>query len=79
MRIPIHGKVITDSINNVSVYDKIDSLKALSLITIAGHIEDPLGNPLNTFNGIVSPIVYDKASKIKTLANDGGQSMTFSV
>jgi hypothetical protein len=74
---PYHGKVITDSVNNVSVYDKIDSLKALSLITIAGHIEDPLGNPLNTFDGVVSPIVYDKASKIKTLANDGGPTMTF--
>lgn len=75
---PYHGKVITDSVNNVSVYDKIDSLKALSLVTIAGHIEDPLGNPLNTFNGTVSPLIYDKASIIKTLANDGGQSMTFS-
>ncbi|MGD0754839.1 MAG: type IX secretion system sortase PorU [Bacteroidales bacterium] len=74
---PYHGKVITDSVNNVSVYDKIDSLKALSLITIAGHIEDPLGNPLNAFDGVVSPIVYDKASKIKTLANDGGPTMTF--
>jgi hypothetical protein len=74
---PYYGKVITDSVNNVSVYDKIDSLKALSLVTIAGHIEDPLGNPLNTFNGVISPLVYDKVSKIKTLANDGGQSMTF--
>jgi len=74
---PYHGKVITDSVNNVSVYDKIDSLKALSIITIAGHIEDPLGNRLNTFNGVVAPLVYDKPSKIKTLANDGGESMTF--
>jgi hypothetical protein len=76
---PYHGKVITDSVNNVSVNDKIDSLKALSLITITGHIEDPLGNPLNTFNGVVSPNVYDKPSKIKTLANDGGESMTFNI
>ena len=38
---PWHGNVITDSINNVSVSDNIDSLKALSLITVAGHIEDP--------------------------------------
>jgi Peptidase family C25 len=76
---PYYGKVITDSINNVSVYDNIDSLKALSMISIAGHIEDPKGNPMNTFNGIVSPLVYDKASKIKTLANDGGQSMTFNL
>src|SRR5664279_466478 len=76
---PYHGKVVTDSINNVSVYNNIDSLKALSLITITGHIEDPLGNTLNTFNGVVSPIIYDKPSKIKTLANDGGESMTFNL
>ena len=35
--------------------DKIDSLKALSLITVAGHIEDPWETLLNTFNGVVSP------------------------
>lgn len=76
---PWHGKVITDSINNVSVFNKIDSLKALSLITIAGHIEDQNGNLSNTFNGVVSPIVFDKVSKIKTLANDGGQIMEFNL
>ncbi|MFA5819384.1 MAG: type IX secretion system sortase PorU [Bacteroidales bacterium] len=72
-----HGKVITDSINNVSVSDNSDSLKALSLVTVAGHIEDQDGNLMNNFNGVVSPLVYDKASKIKTLANDGGQTMEF--
>ena len=76
---PYYGKVITDSINKVSVYEKIDSLKALSIITVAGHLEDPYGKLLNTFNGTVYPLVYDKASKIKTLANDGGLSMTFSL
>ena len=76
---PWHGKVITDSINNVSVTDNIDSLKALSSITVAGHIEDPHGNLMNTFNGVVSPLVYDKASKIKTLANDGGPVMEFNL
>jgi Peptidase family C25 len=74
---PWHGKVITDSINNVSVSDNSDSLKALSLVTVAGHIEDQDGNFMNNFNGVVSPLVYDKASKIKTLANDGGQTMEF--
>ena len=74
---PYHGKVMTDSVNKVPVSYGIDSLKALSIVTISGHIEDPLGNPLNSFNGVVAPLVYDKASKIKTLANDGGQSMTF--
>jgi len=76
---PWHGKVITDSINNVSVLDNIDSLKALSLITVTGHIENIDGDILNTFNGVVSPLVFDKASKITTLANDGGQTMVFNL
>ena len=74
---PNFGKVITDSVNNVSVYNNIDSLKALSLITIAGHVENLSGDTLHNFDGIISPIVFDKPNRIKTLANDGGQSMTF--
>jgi hypothetical protein len=76
---PYYGNVITDSVNGVSVNDKIDTLKALSLITVSGHIEDPHGQLMNSFNSIVSPIVYDKPAKIKTLANDGGQGMTFNL
>jgi hypothetical protein len=76
---PWHGKVITDSINNVSVKQKIDSLQALSLITVSGHLEDKDYNLINTFNGNVYPLVYDKASKIKTLANDGGPYMEFNL
>jgi hypothetical protein len=74
---PFYGKIITDSINDVSVNNNIDSLKALSIVTVSGHVEDLHGNLLSTFNGVISPLVYDKASKIKTLANDGGQTMTF--
>jgi len=76
---PYHGKVITDSVNKIPVYDKVDTLKALSLITVTGHIENTIGNPITTFNGVVSPIVYDKPSKVKTLANDGGPAMTFNL
>jgi hypothetical protein len=76
---PWHGNVITDSVNNVAISDKIDSLKALSMITVSGHIEDPEGNLLNNFNGVVSPLVYDKASKIKTISNDGGLIMEFNL
>ncbi|MCE5348082.1 MAG: type IX secretion system sortase PorU [Bacteroidales bacterium] len=74
---PWHGQVITDSINKVSVADDIDSLKALSLITVTGHIADRTGKLINDFNGTVSPIVFDKESNIKTLANDGGKTMEF--
>ena len=74
---PWHGKVVTDSINNVSIAQKTDSIKALSMVTVSGHINDRNGNIMSSFNGIVSPLVYDKAGKIKTLANDGGQTMEF--
>ena len=74
---PWHGMVVTDSINHIEVTGSPDSLKALSKITVSGHIEDMKGNAANDFNGIVSPIIFDKASEIKTLANDGGQTMKF--
>jgi hypothetical protein len=74
---PSGGRVITDYVNNVSVSKPIDSLKALSYVTISGHIEDYSGHLLTGFNGAVYPLVYDKASKIKTLANDGGPVTEF--
>jgi hypothetical protein len=74
---PWHGKVITDSINNIHVEAGIDTLKALSILTVAGHIEDPKGNLMSSFNGIVYPLVFDKSSKVKTLANDGGETLEF--
>jgi hypothetical protein len=76
---PYYGSVITDSIDNVSVIDPIDTLKALTLVKVAGHIADKTGNLLNTFNGVVSPLVFDKARNIKTLANDGGPTMSFNL
>ena len=74
---PWHGLVITDSINNVSVTDATDSLKALSRITVSGHIENNNGESLDDFNGIIMPVVYEKPSRVSTLANDGGQTMKF--
>jgi hypothetical protein len=76
---PWHGQVVTDSVNHLSIINGSDSLKALSQVTISGHIENAQGLALSDFNGTVSPIVYDKVSTIKTLANDGGQSMKFDI
>ncbi len=76
---PWHGHVVTDSVNNVPADQQTDTLKALSTITITGHIEDLHGGTLSGFNGLVSPVVYDKPSEIETLANDGGQKVNFSL
>ncbi len=74
---PWHGKVFTDSINNVPAGGLIDTLKALSLITVAGHIEDNSGNQSDDFDGVVAPVIFGKPTEIVTLANDGGQKMQF--
>ncbi len=76
---PWHGSVVTDSINSVAVTEEIDSLKALSVITVTGHIENNNGILIDNFNGIVSPLVFDKETSISTLANDGGSSVEFPV
>jgi hypothetical protein len=76
---PSSGKVLTDSVNHISIENDLDTLKALSMVTVSGHIEDNYKNLNDDFNGEVSLIVYDKESKIKTLANDGGQSMSFNL
>ena len=76
---PWYGNIVTDSVNGVSITEPVDTLKALSTLTITGHIEDLQGNLMNDFNGEVLPVIYDKASLIETLANDGGQKMKFSI
>ncbi len=48
----------------------IDTLSALSKVTIRGKVTDNAGTTLTGFNGVVYPTIYDKTSKIMTLAND---------
>lgn len=74
---PWQGNVVTDSVNGIPVSENTDTLKALSLMTISGHIDDQSGNLLTNFNGIVIPEVLGKVRKVETLANDGGEKMEF--
>lgn len=74
---PWGGRVVTDSINNVPVAEYADTLKALSMVTISGHLEDISGNQAESFSGIVSMTVFGKSVQTETLANDGGQIMEF--
>jgi hypothetical protein len=61
------------------VYAGIDTLKALSIVTVSGHVADHHGNLMSDFNGVVSSIVFDKETNMKTLANDGGAVVEFPV
>jgi len=63
-------KVYTQSINNQPVAFVGDTLKALTRITVAGYVANLAGVKLSNYNGIIFPTVYDKETKLKTLAND---------
>jgi hypothetical protein len=76
---PWHGNIITDSIYEVHAGEIEDTLKALNVISVTGHIEDITGNILSGFNGVVTPLVFAKQSEVQTLANDGGQKMIFKI
>lgn len=60
-------------INNVQVSAVPDTIRALALVSISGDVRDrSSGQVLNSYNGILYPTVLDKASIIRTLANDRG-------
>lgn len=63
-------EVVTDSINGFKVTEFNDSLGALDLVTISGHIESKTGAYLSQFNGTLYPIVFDKEITQKNLQND---------
>jgi hypothetical protein len=63
-------KVITDSVNGLNPSIEIDTIRALSKMTIKGHIEDWNGNDLTSFNGVVYPTIFDKIKMQKTLGQD---------
>jgi hypothetical protein len=67
-------QVVTATINNISILENIDTLKALSEVTITGEMQDYQGQKLIDFNGVLFPIVYDKPSRYSTLANDPASS-----
>jgi hypothetical protein len=58
-------------INNVDVSESVDTLKALSVATIAGKIVDGQSNLVGNFNGTATVTVYDKESEVTTLNNEG--------
>lgn len=69
-----YNKIVADSVNHVAIGSGTDTLKALTRITISGHMEDQNGNFLSGYNGIVFPTVFDKEQILYSLGNDPGSS-----
>lgn len=66
--------VETDSINGEDIALFTDTLRALSTMSISGHISKSDGSVDTDYNGYLYPIVYDKISQMKTLGNDDDSS-----
>jgi hypothetical protein len=65
-------RVVTLKVNDISVSEPIDTLKALSSVTISGEMQDNDGNKLSSFNGTLFPTIFDKPFPYTTLGNDAG-------
>jgi hypothetical protein len=65
----------TTSVNGVTVTStSVDTVHALSRVTVNGFVCDSAGQKLSTFNGTIYPTVFDKASYLTTLSNDGASA-----
>ncbi len=62
-------KVITQTVNGIPITSNIDTLKALSKVTITGIVANENDNIISSYNGFVYPTVYDKAKTFSTLGN----------
>jgi len=74
---PWNGNAVTDSVNHRNISQPSDTIKALSEITLSGHVSDFYGNIIDDFSGVIHTTVFDKPNEITTLANDGGFEMDF--
>jgi hypothetical protein len=70
-------KILTDSINHISIENQMDTIKAFSKVTVSGYVATVDSTIISGFNGVVYPRVYDKAIEITTLGNDGKTPVTF--
>lgn len=69
--------IVLDSINNSPIESFNDTIKALSILQIAGHIENAENEFTQNYNGKLYIKLFDKLQKITTLGNDGNDPFTF--
>ncbi|MBK6611096.1 MAG: type IX secretion system sortase PorU [Sphingobacteriales bacterium] len=70
-------QAVATTINSKPVGNgSLDTLKALSKVTITGEVRDAQNQRLNSFNGRVYPTIFDKRVNVPTLANDSKSPVT---
>ena len=73
LAMPEHDIVITN-VNGAPVGATPDTASALEQVEMKGEIRATSGEKLSSFNGQLTVTVYDKMTRLKTLANDPGSS-----
>lgn len=63
-------RINTTAIQETGSGQSIDTLSALSKVTVKGKVIDDAGNIMTSFNGVVYPTIYDKETKIYNIVND---------
>lgn len=70
--------IATTKINGIDVATgAIDTIRALSKVTIEGEIRDDAGNLINDFNGIVFPTFFDKEIIYQTLGHSENDPINY--
>jgi hypothetical protein len=64
------NQVVAETVNNLSILNQPDTIKATQFVTLTGEIKDSKGSVLNNFNGTVYLTLFDKPESITTLGND---------
>jgi len=71
-------RIITTAINGKPI-SQIDTINALSKVTVEGYIANYDSTKLDGFNGILTPTIFDKEEEKRTLNNDGGGVFRYNV
>jgi len=74
-----NNQVITTSINGNDAKIETDTINTLSVVTVKGYVANSQGVKLTSFNGEITPTVYDKAMQLETLGNAGQETTSFTL
>lgn len=69
---PKHQVVVT-KVSNASNGQVVDTVKALSQITIEGEVRDLQGSLLSGFEGVLDITAFDKEQEVSTLGNESSR------
>ena len=69
-------RIKTTKINSTDPLNTADTLSAGEKVIIEGEVTDNNGAALSSFNGVVSPVIFDKPQNITTKTNDPGSQQT---